>query len=50
MNIGFLCITMQIYTVLCPLSQIFERLLLNNMHCYHYYNVSERPRHIILLK
>ena len=22
------------------LSQKFEHLLLNNMHCYHYYNVS----------
>ena len=39
-NIGFLCIRMYLFVLYYALlSQNFEHLLLNNMHCYHYYNV-----------
>ena len=39
--IGFLCIRMYLFILYYALlSQNFEHLLLNNMHCYRYYKVS----------
>ena len=40
-NIGFLCVGMYLFILYYALlSQHFEHLLLNNMHCYRYYSVS----------
>ena len=46
----FLCMRVCLFTLYYALlSQTFEHLVLNNMHCYRYYNVSLRPHHIIPL-
>ena len=38
---GFLSIRVYLFILYyAVLSHNFEHLLLNNMHCYHYYNVS----------
>ena len=40
-NMGFLCIRVYLYILYYALlSQKFKHLLLYDMHCYHYYNVS----------
>ena len=40
-DIGFLYVRMYLFILYYALlSQHFEHLLLNNMHCYRYYDVS----------
>ena len=40
-----MCVRMYLFILYCALlSQKFDHLLLNNIHCYRYYNVSERPQ------
>ena len=45
---GFSCIRVYLFILYYALlSQNFEHLLLYNMHCNRYYNVSEHPHHIV---